>query len=370
MEIENNYQQENEKVKIKLDYTLKSAQERTAFVDKIIKEGGPTSPRWLEIYANYIFDAQTKEEKKNKEILTDNRLVTINRNETSYEGLATKFENGEDGLHNILKQNDKNVILSPKNPITEKDIEEVPGLKQLRESIEDTIKKIKTATGKAKYQLKTQLIELYQDQYIIREAYRKPIRANKTTISFYNLPLDENITVLENYDVQSNSLVSFFNKDHVAALLRSFSLLKQQIHNQINSDFYYLINDFENLIESSLKEEYPELYEITQLKFHGMDGNKILTILKNKFEITYTLEYLSSLWHNKIPKLIAEKAKDEYLEWYFTFKEKGKWKKCSCCGEIKLASPRFFSKNKSSRDGLYSVCKKCRSAKYNAGKSV
>jgi hypothetical protein len=360
---------ENDK-KIKLDYTLKTMEERTAFIDNLIKEGGPTSPRWLEIYTNYIFDAQTKEEKKKYEILTDNRLVTINKNETSYEGLATKFENGEDGLHNILRQSDKNIILSPKDPITEKDIEEIPGLKQIKESIDNTILQLKTAQGKAKYQLKTQLIELYQDQYVIREAYRKPIRATKTTLSHYNLPIEEEIKIIDNSDVVSTGLVTFFNKEHVAALLRSFSLLKQQTRGQINSDFYYLKNDFEKLIENALKEEYPELYEIVQLKIQGLSGNNIQTILQKKFNNTYTLEYLSSLWHNKIPKIISEKAKDDYLEWYYTFKEKGKWKKCSCCGEIKLASTRFFSKNKSARDGLYSVCKKCRSAKYAAGKKV
>ena len=58
--------------------------------------------------------------------------------------------------------------------------------------------------------------------------------------------------------------------------------------------------------------------------------------------------------------MIAEKAQEDYLVWYYTNKERGKWKKCSCCGEIKLAHPFFFSKNSGSKDGYYSICKKCR----------
>ena len=63
--------------------------------------------------------AMTPEEKKKKEILTDNRMVTVNKRETSYQGLVSKFENGEDGIYNLII-NDKNVLLTPKVSITEK----------------------------------------------------------------------------------------------------------------------------------------------------------------------------------------------------------------------------------------------------------
>ena len=61
-----------------------------------------------------------------------------------------------------------------------------------------------------------------------------------------------------------------------------------------------------------------------------------------------------------VPKLIAEKAKENWLLWHYTEEEKGYWKKCTRCGKIKLGTNRFFSKNKSSKDGLYSICKDCR----------
>ena len=69
--------------------------------------------RYLEILANYIIFAMNKKEKKEKNITTDNRLVTINKRETSFEGLVSKFENGEDGIYNMII-NDKNVLLTPK----------------------------------------------------------------------------------------------------------------------------------------------------------------------------------------------------------------------------------------------------------------
>ena len=44
-------------------------------------------------------------------------------------------------------------------------------------------------------------------------------------------------------------------------------------------------------------------------------------------------------------------------------------KKCSGCGQIKLAHNKYFSYNKTSKDGFYSICKKCRNSKNKTKKS-
>jgi hypothetical protein len=50
-----------------------------------------------------------KQEKKEKKILTENRLTTVNKRETSFEGLVSQFENGEDGIYSLITE-DKNTI--------------------------------------------------------------------------------------------------------------------------------------------------------------------------------------------------------------------------------------------------------------------
>ena len=94
-----------------------------------------------------------------------------------------------------------------------------------------------------------------------------------------------------------------------------------------------------------------------------MKNQDIQQKLYEDYGIKHSVEYISSLWRNKIPKLIAEAAEKRWLIWHYTEEEKGKWKKCSRCGQIKLAHPKFFSKNKSSKDGYYSICKCCRNKK-------
>jgi hypothetical protein len=87
------------------------------------------------------------------------------------------------------------------------------------------------------------------------------------------------------------------------------------------------------------------------------------------YGVRHSVEYISSLWRNKIPKLLAEKAEENYLVWYYTTQEKGVMKKCSRCGQTKLAHNKFFSKNSTSKDGFYSICKECRNLKTKELKS-
>ena len=141
----------------KLDYKLESPQERNELVKKIIDETPPEklTQRYLEILTDYIIFAMDKEERKRKKILTDNRMVTVNKRETSFEGLVGKLENGEDGIYNMIA-NDKNILFTPKISITQEDIETIPPLKELREAIEKVEAAEKRATGKKKFLLKKQ----------------------------------------------------------------------------------------------------------------------------------------------------------------------------------------------------------------------
>ena len=74
---------------IKLDYTLASPEERNELVKKILEENPHPNEKYLEILADYLILAMEKEEKKTKKILTENRMTTVNKRETSFEGLVS-----------------------------------------------------------------------------------------------------------------------------------------------------------------------------------------------------------------------------------------------------------------------------------------
>lgn len=79
-------------------------------VEKILEEQKDTiTPAYLEILADYLILCMEKQEKREKKILTDNRLATVNKREVSLEGLANQLEQssnkhniGEDGVYNLL----------------------------------------------------------------------------------------------------------------------------------------------------------------------------------------------------------------------------------------------------------------------------
>lgn len=347
----------------RLDYTITDPQERNQKVHEIVNSVSPEklTPYYLEQLTKYL--TETPENKKEKKVLTDNRMVTINKRETSYEGLVAKLENGEDGIYNFMTGGDKNILLVPKIQITEDDIATIPGLKELREEIKKVEIRQRVARGKQKFLLTKQLIEMRQDQYVLKSAYKPPVAMMKVTKSINQINLDEHITIDENGDPVSDCLISLFNPHHVCCLLCNYSKLKEDCWGHFDSDWWYLMEDFDNLSERALKEDYPILYDIMIYKIDGLQNKDIAARIKQDYDVSYSVEYLSAVWRKKIPKIIADKAKEEWIVWHYTYEEKGKWKRCSRCHEIKLAHPYFFTRNKTAKDGWYSMCKCCRNKK-------
>ena len=216
---------------------------------------------------------------------------------------------------------------------------------------------------KKAFLLKKQAIEMRQDQYVIKNAYRKPIYCMNLIKSISKLNLDEEITVCENGDVVSTGFINLFNEKHISILLCNYSRLKEDSWSDFNSDLKWLMFDLDTVVDKALKDKFPLYYDLVIYKIDGRQNQEIQALLYEKHGVKHSVEYISSLWRNKSPKLIAEQAQNDWLIWHYTQEERGQWKKCSRCGQIKLAHNRFFSKNKTSKDGFYSICKCCRNKK-------
>lgn len=356
---------------IKMDYTLGTVEERVKKLNEIIANTSPEklTPKYLDRMADYLIDLTlTKEEKKEKKIITPNHKITINKREMSFEGLANRLESGEDGIYSMIA-NDKNILFNPKTGITEEDIKNVPGLKELIDAIEEVQAEFEAATGRRRYQLKKQIIEMQQDQYELKRSFRQPIYLMNITKSVTRMNLAEDVTYdADKNSAESSAIINLFNPSHISLLLCNYSNIKEESWDKFDSDIRWLMMDLDDLIEETLKENYPIWYKILIYKIDKKTNTEIQSLIFEEFETLHTVEYISTIWRKKIPKLLAEKANENWVVWHFTIEERGKWKKCSKCGQIKLANPRFFSKNNTSKDGFYSQCKVCRSNNYKKKK--
>lgn len=327
---------------MKLDYTLTDAQKRNQLVKDTLATRDHWSSAELRQMADYILAAVDNMEKR--EILTDNRLVTINRREVSFQSLADRLDGGEDALHGLIK-NDKHMILSPHIEITDRDLEEIPELRALRDEILALEKKLGMIQGKPRYNIKKVIIEMRKQQYTLKSLNRPPLYAKNNNKSISAILQTE---------------INLGMEEHVSSLLTNYSRLKQETDENLDWDLRWILIDLENLIEKYIRNDYPLYYQLIIMKIEGRTNADIQHELQMQFGRQHSQEYISSLWRNKIPHIISEGHREEWLNWVYLVKIKGQYKQCSRCGEIKLAHKRYFSINKSARYGFYSICKKCR----------
>lgn len=363
-----------------LDSTITNPQERKKIVEQIIDENPDYnfSEKELEYLADYLVYAQEKEEKRiakengesyhyKRELLTPGRRPTIEKRETSYQGLAAKLES-EDLIDNLVR-NDKNMILSPKVEITDEDRKNIPFLQQLY----DTIKMLEHSLATKQHSKRDawiiynkMIIPLRQDQYIIKEAYTKPARARILLKPTSKINFDSDTGYYDDngdYVFVSENYLDFSKPEHISALLKNYDKLKIDSDDDVQGDVKYILWVLEDLIEKHIQYEYPHFFDIITWRIDKLTNKEISEKLKEKYDISHTPEYISNLATQRIPRILSEGYIEDYVMWFYTYKRKGSWKKCNRCGESKPRLLRFWSKNKGSKDGLYSICKCCRSIK-------
>lgn len=338
-------------VTAKLDWSIRSPQERLKCVNEVLEENPEPNAAYLELMATYLVEG--------KDILTENRMATINKRETSLEGLIGQFENGEDGLYNIAVEKNKHAIFKPKVSITKQDLEEIPDLRQKRDAINFWERQLKKAHGHAALIIKQTIIELRKDQYLIKDAYRRPAKFAFVTRGLppsVQMPSHEWVS---DADWVCYDGVSLCDARVISQILCNYAQLRLRAHGDFVSDTWYLLESFDTLYRNAMA-KFPMYHRLAQYKMDFMENVEIQSRLLGEFGYSHSVEYLSSLWRNKIPRIIAEEARREYLLWYHTYRVKSKWKRCNRCGRIKLAHNYYFSVNKTTKDGFYSICKACR----------
>ena len=118
----------------------------------------------------------------------------------------------------------------------------------------------------------------------------------------YFIPLNATEEVIDGEIVYSG--VSAMDEKVCSAVLCNYSKPKEAGDGNFMSDTWYFMTEFDDLCGRALK-DYPYYEKLIELKIDGKQNLEIQELLQQEFGIKYSIEYLSSLWRHKIPKLIA-----------------------------------------------------------------
>ena len=288
-------------------------------------------------------------------------MKTIKEHETSYQALSAKFEAGADAVEALSQSrsltNEK--ITRKPRPITQRDLNEIPGLRDHLEGAQLWKEIQKSSTGRRAWIASKAFREDKALCYELRDQHQG---VSLSSVPPTQSPLPQEQPVKEWIEPDGSihyEGASLMKKSLCRELLHSYIKLKGQNWGKFN-DMWFLIMDFEKLLFDAL-EPYPVYQLIVECKWSSLSNNDIVQELFWEFGKNYTPEYISNIYCNKIPELIADKAMDNFIDYWYMYEEKGKYKTCSCCGRVLIAHPRFFNRNSTSKDGFYSQCKTCRS---------
>lgn len=351
---------------MQLDYSFKTPEERKLFVENYLSSHKYVSQSQLSKLTDYLLfvgeSTTVNERKEEAPIITKNREITLGRRETSLEGTVDRLPGGEDSLWTVASSSD--YPLGVKEPLDISKISEIPNGPEKLKAIKNLEEQFSKAKGFRRFKLKKAIIEIWQDIYSTRismnaaAGYATTPKLSPTLKGSSILELDEHRWVAPDGTPKSDSDFSLFNPVIVLLLLRHYYNLKVEVEDNLHCDMHYFLWELEQTARQALA-KYPVLLDLCRLEMLGYTGAEIVDYMETYHNISHSEQYFSTLWTKKIPKLISEQAKKNYIQFYWRKDGNLPHKTCSCCKKVFPANPYFFHRNTSS-DGFYSKCKVCR----------
>lgn len=229
------------------------------------------------------------------------------------------------------------------------------------------------------------LVELRQEQFTLRDTYSfKPIRETIAPLEIEILPEEINVFPLgrrnENPQIflPFNQLVPKAFSEKELKKISQFYWKKKEQKDESSSFTFLSVEDIGKLVSLSEEKDDPNLIplyetfwfysrqanftpiqqEILKRKFIHQKNQDIADYVNTTFSKTYNLNYISTIYTQKIlPGIARAAATHEEIIGKIFFEEE--FKKCSTCGKILLRTEENFVRKKRAKDGFASRCKVC-----------
>lgn len=323
--------------------------------------------------SNYLLFATDKEERVEYKIYKDEALFQKMLKETSVEGVT---EGGEENVIHFLMEKGKNNKKAIQQIVTKEDIEKIPELKEYQKSLDSISFKLKRLAYLEKLfsktsrfenidlltpedisllnQYKLKVEDLTQDKFKEFEKEKSLLQKHSALIKqdmiyikdckmgtiYFKQPLADSTEI--DYD-----MIDWSNEEQIMALLR------QNKGMNLENDMGCIMFDLHRLIKrtDTLSDRDRKI-----LSFY----RKGLTLEHIGKKMGVSKQSINSAL-NKIVKKIKEAYSEQYEDWYYRECEKGVYKKCSKCGEVKIENNKNFLVK--SNGNYYAHCRECEKAR-------
>lgn len=284
---------------------------------------------------NFYTEKQFEEKEKNKpnvDVIVDK----INKNRNSYESTINPKTNNEVVDYLIRKGNNykkeikqeidvKKDLNDPELVVVKEYQDYINSLKGILDNLRLTKKNKKMQYKLVKHMNFCKTDQIYCKDKIKGTIYFKDVLPDSTDIDY------------DQFD--------FFDKEHVLCLLK-FEPRK------LTTDLGILIYDLSQLLKHIKLSKQDK-------KILNMWRDDTLTQESMAKLLEVSPSYISSTL-NRIADKVTKVFEAVYEDYYYLNLVKGKYKKCSKCGKIKLANERYFRKrNDNKGDGFYNYCRLC-----------
>lgn len=387
--------------KFKLDFSIENSKDRLEAIKSIPLD--TLTKKELETVTNYILYGKDEDGTsivQKKEVQIKSKFNSYQKKENTVTSLDALMESPTFDENIFQKNKTQYKKVKPETLFKNEKVKDIVGMKELWESIEK-LQNIKDQNqGKKElqegtpilnqtqlYYLNHQLIELYSQQYLLKDMVFPTIFSKKNKAEYHenlgdqqlNIPIlprgvfseEGDLFFKEPYritDAAARSIdneeeiiasgkpyFDFRNKDHLYQLIQYYGDLKVSVENQPDSIIHNLLWTLDFYIEkANLSDQQRLIVEDKKFRYQNRD---IRRHLEQELGISHRENYISTIW-NKAIDLIIEAVELNYDE-YLCKDYKKAWKRCNKCGKLLLRDPRNFVRKSKAADGLTGRCKMC-----------
>ena len=388
-----------------LDFNIPTAADRTEEVQKILAglDDSQKTPAVLEQLASYILYGEDEEGRRPRaqNVSESSRYTTYRTMDDKNVSLEACMEMptfSEDEIRPFWKRSPyKKTIRTVRAPrfdthgnLIDVGDADIPGMVALWFSIERVQEKLEDSDlpSYTRYRLQHQLANLRLHQYYLLDSYRPSLHFQEVAPAKTPLrTLDEDTwyTISEEelrarqsdkihyprlardssqWQRQPDGTIRWYvsrggidmeNPETIHAILSSYEYLRRYHADEPGHPIHLLLIDFDSLVEKCAFTGARA--DILQMRLRGYSSDEILSTINKKYHLNYHSNRISWILKKEIPREIVAMARRERLRRDPTTK----WKTCSKCHTSYPLDSLFFAKNRATKDGYNTRCKKCES---------